>query len=214
MDIQEISEEIKVRNSSLDSITPNFDNSEFTDIKLEETTNENKKIINPQYDYSNIVPDKEHIKILVQYCFAVYNQLLKLFEENEKKNERLKPEYKNYEYKKHYETGIEIISKERAKAGEFIGSTFTFKDFKTFIDYIDRKPKLDSLKISLNLSFKRGQEYENTEHLNSFKISFEPYNITFTRKSNCEDESMDQIEHYIKSVLDRFNIQDTIFYSK
>ena len=209
MDTQNIQEENKTKISSLESVSPNFDSNEFIDETIED-----KKLINPKYDYSNVIPDKEHVKVLVQYCFAVYNQLLKLFEEDEIKNEKLKLEYKTYEYKKHYKAGIEIHVKERAKAGEFLGSTFTFKDFKSFIDYIERKPNLASLKINLDLSFKRGQEFKDNEHLNLFKIIFEPYNITFTRESNCEDESMNQIEQYIKSVLDRFNTQDTIFYSK
>ena len=176
-------------------------------------SNKNSRI-NPRYDYSNIIPNKEYVKVLTQYCFAVYNQLLKMFDEDQKKNEKLKSEYKNFEYLKHYSTGIEINVKERAEEGQYIGSSFEFKDYKSFVDYIDRKPTLTSLKIELNLSFKRGGEFKNVEHTNMFIISFEPYNIIFSRKSNHEDESMDQIEQYIKSVLDKFSTVDTIFYSK
>lgn len=214
MNENEILEEIKIRNKSLDNFTTNFSDVEFDEIKLEETTSNDEKLINPRYDYSNIIPNKEYVKVLAQYCFAVYNHLLKMFEEDKKKNERLKSEYKNFEYMKHYSTGIEIIVRERVKEGQLTGSSFDFIDYKSFVDYIDRKTRLDSLKIKLDLSFKRGGEFENKEYINVFTISFEPYNIIFSRESNHEDESMDQIEQYIKSVLDRFNTEDTIFYSK
>lgn len=214
MNENEILEEIKIRNKSLDDFTTNFSDVELDEIKLEETTSNDEKVINPRYDYSNIIPNKEYVKVLAQYCFAVYNQLLKMFEEDQKKNERLKSEYKSFEYMKHYSTGIEIIVRERVKEGQFTGSSFAFKDYKSFVDYIDRKTGLDSLKIKLDLSFKRGGEFKNIEHINVFTISFEPYNIIFSRKSNHEDESMDQIEQYIKSVLDKFSTVDTIFYSK
>ena len=214
MNENEILEENRIRNKQLDDFTPNLSNEEFSEIKLEGTVSKDEKIINPRYDYSNIIPNKEYVKVLTQYCFAVYNQLLKMFDEDQKKNERLKSEYKNFEYLKHYSTGIEISVKERAKEGQYIGSSYDFNDYKSFIDYIDRKPTLTSLKIELNLSFKRGGEYNNTEYTNVFIISFEPYNIIFSRKSNHEDKNMDQIEQYIKSVLDKFSTVDTIFYSK
>lgn len=214
MNENEILEENRIRNKPLDDFTPNLSNEEFSEIKLEGTVSKDEKIINPRYDYSNIIPNKEYVKVLTQYCFAVYNQLLKMFDEDQKKNERLKSEYKNFEYLKHYSTGIEISVKERAKEGQYIGSSYDFNDYKSFIDYIDRKPTLTSLKIELNLSFKRGGEYNNTEYTNVFIISFEPYNIIFSRKSNHEDKNMDQIEQYIKSVLDKFSTVDTIFYSK
>ena len=214
MNENEILEENRIRNKQLDDFTPNLSNEEFSEIKLEGTVSKDEKIINPRYDYSNIIPNKEYVKVLTQYCFAVYNQLLKMFDEDQKKNERLKSEYKNFEYLKHYSTGIEISVKERAKEGQYIGSSYDFNDYKSFIDYIDRKPTLTSLKIELNRSFKRGGEYKNTEYTNVFIISFEPYNIIFSRKSNHEDKNMDQIEQYIKSVLDKFSTVDTIFYSK
>ena len=106
------------------------------EIKLEETMSKEEKIINPRYDYSNIIPNKEYVKVLTQYCFAVYNQLLKMFDEDQKKNERLKSEYKNFEYLKHFSTGIEISVKERAKEGQYIGSSFDFKDYKSFVNRI------------------------------------------------------------------------------
>lgn len=57
-------------------------------------------IINNEYDYSNSVPTVEFITYIVQYCDQIYNHFLNLIEQDEKKNERLKYEFQNYNYKK------------------------------------------------------------------------------------------------------------------
>ena len=73
---------------------------------------------------------------------------------------------------------------------------------------------VSKLIISLNIDFYRGTNDNKQIHENSFKISFEPYNIKFIRKSNIKDEEMDMIENNIRRILDSFKVQDSIFYSK
>ena len=51
-------------------------------------------------------------------------------------------------------------------------------------------------------------------HENLFKITFKPYNIVFTRKSNYADQNMDQIENVINEILKKFRVQNTIFCTK
>ena len=76
-------------------------NSEFID------SNENL-LIHHEYDYSNIVPRVDAITYLVQYCDNIYNQFLTLIEEDKKRNESLKFEFKNYQYKKSYRETFEV----------------------------------------------------------------------------------------------------------
>ena len=73
---------------------------------------------------------------------------------------------------------------------------------------------VDSVVITLDLSFKRGKDMATKEHENLFKISFKPYNIVFTRKSNYADPNMDQIENVINEILKKFRVQNTIFCTK
>lgn len=180
----------------------------------EENTNETEVIVNPEYDYSNIIPDKEYIKVLIRSCEEMYKRLQDLFKKDEEKNERLKYEYRNYEYKKHFETDFSIDIRETGIGDGSLGQHLNFTDSNTFSDYIDRKVNLDSLVINLNLSYKRGSDGNEKAHLNSFKISFKPYNIKFKRKSNYNDEVMNQIESYLKSILDKFMTKNTIFCNK
>lgn len=182
---------------------------------LNENNNESREtIINPEYNYSNIIANKDYIKILVQACDEIYKRLFNLFDENELKNERLKPEYKRYEYKKDFETDFDINVREKGIGEGSIGQTLHFDNYQTFSSYIDQRKDIEYLIIELNLTFGRNNEEVIVKHLNSFKITFEPYNVIFRRKSNYNDEFVNRAEMYIKSILDRFNTQDTIFYNK
>lgn len=48
----------------------------------------------------NIVVGIENLEYIVQYCDNVYSHFKTLLDEDEKKNERLKYEFKNFDYKK------------------------------------------------------------------------------------------------------------------
>ena len=104
----------------------------------EENTNETEVIVNPEYDYSNIIPDKEYIKVLVRSCEEMYKRLQDLFKKDEEKNERLKYEYRNYEYKKHFDTDFSIDIRETGIGDGSLGQHLNFTDSNTFSDYIDR----------------------------------------------------------------------------
>ena len=49
---------------------------------------------------------------------------------------------------------------------------------------------------------------------NDFKIIFRPYDIKFIRKSNFNEESMNQIESSINSILSKFAVANSIFCAK
>ena len=168
--------------------------------------------INNEYDYSNIVVEAEAVSVLVKYCESYYNQFVAMCDEEEAKNEKLKFEYKNYQYKKTYSMGLEI--KIREKDGDYSGTSC--KTYESFVEAINagHLKNVDSLTIDLNLSYKRGKDIETKDHENRFKISFKPYEIVFTRKSNFTDSYMDQIENVINEILKKFRVQNTIFCSK
>ena len=73
---------------------------------------------------------------------------------------------------------------------------------------------LRGIDIKLCLDFKRGNGSNLVDYDNLFKITFEPYNITFIRKSNHNDEIMDQIEKKIVATMNQFQVINTIFCSK
>lgn len=178
---------------------------------MNEYTNEElSTIIQNEYDYSNCIPSIEYITYLVQYCSNVYDQLLRLIEEDEKRNEPLKYEYKNYNYKKMYSTEFEILI--RQKTYNSISCT-DYTSFKSAADNGSIK-NVSSLEIKMNLDYKRGSENKFTEHTNAFKITFKPYEITFIRKSNHNENDMNQIETNIRDILNKIPAMNSIFCTK
>ena len=179
-------------------------------MNYENTNEDTLSVINNTYDYSNIIPTVECIRYLVQYCDNVYKKFVNLMEEDTKKNEQFKEEFKNYNYKKSYGDLFEIYIREKSY------NTTTCKDFATFESAVSNGhlKNVSSLEIRLELDYKRGKCYELKEHENEFIVKFKPYEITFVRKSNHNEESMNQIENIIKDILSKFPISNSIFCTK
>lgn len=169
-----------------------------------------KSTINNEYDYSNIIPTEECVLYLVKYCDGVYEQMIKLMNEDEEKNQQFKPEYKQYMYKKNYGTRFEIYIREKTY------NNITCKDlieFETAIQDGNLK-NITGMEIKMDLDFKRGKGENLEEHDNSFTIKFEPYNIIFARKSNFMDQEINQVESAINDILNRFPKTNSIFCTK
>lgn len=69
--------------------------------------------INNERDYSNIIPTAENIAYLVQYCEQVYNQLIKLIEDDEARNQKIKYDLQNYNFKKSFSENFEVLVREK-----------------------------------------------------------------------------------------------------
>jgi len=204
--------------SDLEQFKNNDENSLNTDIVSEIKEDNNMNInediettINNEFDYSNIVASVDNISYIVQYCDNVYSQFQQLVAEDEQKNERLKYEFKNYNYKKSYGDTFEV--KIRVKDHFTPISCTNYNSFNDAVSQGQLK-NLDSLEIELNLDYKRGNNDSLKDHQNSFKISFKPYDIKLIRKSNHNEQNMNQIEENIKQLLNRFSVANTIFCTK
>lgn len=167
-------------------------------------------IINNEYDYSNIIPTIENITRIIKYCDQLYNSFLKLIEDDEQKNQKLKYEFQNYNYKKTYSEGLEINIRQKSY------NSITCKNYSSFIEAInsDQLINLDSLEIELNLDYKRGNNDKLSHHQNLFKITFKPYEIKFVRKSNYKESEMNQVENNLNEILKSFPVANTIFCTK
>lgn len=183
---------------------------------VEETkeTNINEEIetsINNEYDYSNIVASVDNISYIVQYCDSIYSQFQQLIAEDEQKNERLKYEFRNYNYKKSYGESFEVKIRQKNHY-----NTISCKNYNSFKDAVmqGQVNNIDALEIELNLDYKRGNSDSLKDYQNSFKVSFKPYDISFVRKANHNEFNMNDIEENIKQMLNKFSVANTIFYSK
>lgn len=181
--------------------------------KGDRTMNDNEDIeivINKEYDYSNAIVDESCITYIANYCESIYNQFNLLIEEDEKRNEKIKYEYKNYNYKNTYQTKYEI----KIKEGRY--NTAYCKSYNSLIEYIQAKPlnSVEDIEIELNLSYKRGKNQSYRDYDNVFKIIFKPYDIKLTRKSNHNEQMMNQVEESLNQLLSSLPTVNTIFCSK
>jgi hypothetical protein len=173
--------------------------------------NEEKVLVtNNEFDYSNSVPTIEYVTYLVQYCDNIYKHFLSLIEEDKKRNEKFKDEYKNYNYKKSFREEFEIYIKLKSY------NNITCNDFNSFKTAIEdgNLNNVNGIDIKLNLSYERGKGKDLIKHENSFSIIFNPYNIVFARKSSHNEPEMNQIENNINEILKKFPVVNTIFCTK
>jgi hypothetical protein len=169
-----------------------------------------EKIINNEYDYSNVIPVEKIVSYLVQYFDNIYNQFIKLIEEDENKNEKIKYEYQNYKYKKSFSTSFKISIQEK---------NFNIININNYDSYIsilksEKIKNINSLKLELILDYRTGSNDKLINHDNSFIINFKPYDIIFVRKSNHNESIMNNIENNINNIFNKFPIENTIFCSK
>ena len=166
--------------------------------------------INNEWDYSNIIPTAENIAYLVQYCDQVYNQLIKLIEEDEARNEKIKYDLQNYSFKKSFGERFEVVVRGKNY------NTVNCKNLNSYIELYKKEQlnRVDAIEIYLQLDYQTGSNGSFVRHENSFTIKFKPYEITFIRNSNFKDPNMDQIENTINEILKKFPVANTIFCTK
>lgn len=182
-----------------------------TNNNLENSYNkEDNYLINTKYDFSNIIPTIECVFYLVSYLDNIYKQYVHLLEEDEKNNEKLNPEFRNYNYKKCYSEYFEIY------IGQKNYNFITCKDLDSFKEEINsgNLKNINSLKIKMKLDYKQGNKLNLVKHENEFTVYFKPYEITFTRKSTHNEVNMNKIETSIKDILGKFPALNSIFCSK
>ena len=171
-----------------------------------------EKNISRTYDFSNVIVDTNLLTYLVKICDDAYNRLLKTNEIEKEKNEKLKVEFQNYQYKKHYSMGF--IMRMSDINNEF--SSFEIKNFEHYNELLknERINNIKSFKIELNLSFERGVGFDTKVHKNEFEIVLKPYDIKFTRVSDYNDDGINNIENMIVSAFNDYTKVNTIFCSK
>ena len=177
---------------------------------MEEYYDDVEMAINNNFDYSNIVPTVSNIAVLIKYCEQVYNKLEELINEDEEKNKMIKYDLQTYNYKRNYNDYFEVTIRDKNFA------SYTCKKYDAFMELVNsgQVNNLSSLGIRLGLGYKCGETSNFIDHQNDLEIKFKPYEITFTRKSNFKEYTIDQTEKNINKLLQEFPAVDTIFCSK
>ncbi len=168
-----------------------------------------EQIVNNEFDYSNTIANEQSVLLLAKYIDDIYKRMLAIFEEDERKNEKLKWEFKDYAYKKSY-VRLEFTMKNKNYG------SIECETYEALVNYAKAGNinNLISFEIKMTLDYSRGKGDSLIKIENLFNVIIKPYEITFTRKSNYDEVYMKQIEDGINSILKQFKIENTIFCSK
>ena len=168
-----------------------------------------KQIINNEFDYSNVIVDGRSVLYLANILNSIFQEIKIMFEEDEKKNEPLKYEYRNYEYKDRYSTlQYQVVFKNHSRND--------FENYEALANTIESGNfnAVDTFTINLDLNYSRGKTNDLITFNNSFKIVFKPFEVKFTRTSNHNEKLMQQVEDSINYCFKQFNKLNTIFCTK
>lgn len=165
--------------------------------------------IKNNHDHTNLLAVREYVDDLVKYCFGIYASFQKTQAEEEQRNERLKLEYREYQFRKSYSEHCQVV----IYAG---GQRTEFTDYANFQSALLGGMILgvDYLQISLNLSHYVGKYDSRDEHQHEYTIRFEPAKSYFLYAANMDDQNMNIIETQIEERLNSFPASITIFSKK
>lgn len=165
-----------------------------------------------EFDYSNAIVEIQSISYLIQYCDTLFKQYMNMVNLDEQRNEKLKYEFRNYEYRKSYNAKFEIS----IRGKDYNYSNLNCKSYYSFIEAVNNGhlKNVGSVIITLDLSYRRGQEINLMDYENNFKFTFKPYEIKFVRKSNHNEESTNQLENNFNQILKQFKVANSIFCTK
>lgn len=169
---------------------------------------DNPQIVNHTYSFNNAVPMLDYVMDVCRYLDTCYRELEKMSDEDEKKNEDLKHEYRVYSHKKAFSTRFSIYCYSNVQRS--IPTSSSYAELERLRDAGFLK-QLSNMTIELNYDFEVGKNNELETHHNEIELKFKPYEITLTRVSDHADAEVDQIEATTKRKMDEFVSYETIF---
>jgi hypothetical protein len=172
-------------------------------------TNEMKEqFINNEYDYSDKMIDFESVLKIGKQADNIYKKMLNVYEEEEKKNQLLKYEYKQYKYKNRWSTLQFVIRYKNY-------TSISCDSYEALIEAHNNSKLKDIavLEIFIRLNYSKGSIFKNTmiNVDNEFLIQFKPFDTKLRRRSNYNDVNMNQIEAILKSNMEQLKKVDSIF---
>ena len=168
---------------------------------------DNTKLIKEKKNYRDLLAVSEYVDDLMKYCEQQYAALTTKIANDAAKNEQLRYDYQEYEWKESYNTRYRIT---------VYDAVHSFVYFDTFAAYKDALAKKtitapSYVEIELNVSYRDGRATNLADHKREFIIRFEQNKSYFAYESNEEDENFNAIRDAILNKLDQFPAVRTIF---
>lgn len=165
------------------------------------------KLIKDKKSYRDLLAVSEYVDDLIKYCEQQYTILATKIANDAAKNEQLRYDYQEFDWKESYDTKFRITAYD---------AVHSFVYFDSFAAYRDAAAKhtlsaLNYIEIELNLSYCNGRAASLIDHKRDFVIRFEQNDSYFAYESNEEDENFNSIRDAILNKLDQFPAVRTIF---
>ena len=145
---------------------------------------------------------------MCKYLDAKYRELEALVAQDEVKNQDLKYEYREYSHKKAYSAGYTIYL--YSKTQRSVPAAHSYAELEQMKNSGLLK-QLRRMTIEVNYDYGVGKDNQINDYHNEFKLSFEPYEIVFTRVSDYDNETINEIEETVKRKMNEFLYYETIF---
>lgn len=166
-----------------------------------------------QEDFSSSIVTAEAILNIAYVLEEEYQKMMKIFEEEEIQNKKLKPEYQEYQYKKGFTRLSFVFYYNDRHAREEVDSYETM--YKLY-----QKGKMENVSnvlmvCNLDYSSMKGKNLSSRKRKeNKIEIIFKPYDIKLIKTSNTKEPLIDAIFERLTEEMRKMKIENTIFCSK
>ena len=170
------------------------------------------EIIKTQEDFSSSIVTAEAVLNIAYALEEEYQKMMKLFEEEETQNKKLKPEYQEYKYKKGFTRLSFVFYYNDKHSREEVDSYETM--YKLY-----QKGKLENVSniimvCNLDYSSMKGKSMQGRKRFeNKIEIIFKPYDIKLIKTSNTREPLIDNIYKRLIEEMRKMKVENTVFCS-
>ena len=170
------------------------------------------EIIKTQEDFSSSIVTAEAVLNIAYALEEEYQKMMKLFEEEETQNKKLKPEYQEYKYKKGFTRLSFVFYYNDKHSREEVDSYETM--YKLY-----QKGKLENVSnilmvCNLDYSSMKGKSLQSRKRFeNKIEIIFKPYDIKLIKTTNTKEPLIDNIFKRLVDEMRKMKVENTVFCS-
>ncbi len=170
------------------------------------------ELIKVQEDFSSSIVTAEAVLNIAYVLEEEFQNMMKLFEEEEVQNKKLKPEYQEYKYKKGFTRLSFVFYYNDKHSREEVDSYETM--YKLY-----QKGKLENVSniimvCNLDYSSMKGKSMQGRKRFeNKIEIIFKPYDIKLIKTSNTREPLIDNIYKRLIEEMRKMKVENTVFCS-
>ena len=170
------------------------------------------EVTKTQEDFSSSIVTAEAVLNIAYALEEEFQKMMKLFEEEEIQNKKLKPEYQEYKYKKGFTRLSFVFYYNDKHAREEVDSYETM--YKLY-----QKGKLENVSnilmvCNLDYSSMKGKNLQSRKRFeNKIEIIFKPYDIKLIKTTNTKEPLIDNIFKRLIEEMQKMKVENTVFCS-